>query len=198
MPVPTAVPQQTERSSFNFGSPGGETADGGGALDFTESRASDYKRTRFGMRIHGIAGWLISLLLAAFFFVLLMGASLILNGNQDEMVLFGCSVVLVIFVPLVFVGLGIHALQRGTSWGLALAGAIAALILSLVFLVLTAIHLFFMLSITWTGADLGVLFLELVSMISGLTGGILALMFLSRPEARDAFQTKARPEDRAD
>jgi hypothetical protein len=112
-------------------------------------------------------------------------------------------VCIIIYTPLIFVGLGINALHRQTSFALALIGAIAALLVALINLAPLLASFLVLLAALQTILGLGTsadiafgafFFASVVFLLSGFTvfsgcmGGIKTLIVLSKEDVKATFR----------
>jgi hypothetical protein len=181
------------------------TASPAPAFDFGESATAKMQRVRVHANIGATASWLYLEIFAAFamsFIVIISPAALTNRANEIATGYLILIVCIVIYAPLVFVGLGMNALHKQSSFSLAMIGAVAALFVALVNLVpllaSTLLLLAGLQAIVGLGAGgigFGAFFFGSViflisgfAVFSGCMGGIKTFIVLGKDEVKAAFR----------
>jgi hypothetical protein len=172
------------------------------AFDFDEGKADlGYQRVRLQTTVGGavnlLRGGVISDLLFSFV-IFAMSLYQAFRGHPLSVIVLTPLMVFLLYVPLVFVGLGLRALQRQSSRSQAQTGAVVALSVS----GLMVVPVLWMAVWMHEALNQGQLELGIVSLlgfgsalggsISGCLGGIKVLGLLHHPEVSRAFDEAER------
>jgi hypothetical protein len=167
-----------------------------------ESEKAGYRRVRVQAKTQGPSNYLWTAVVldvlfsfGGLFFRLLDLQYSLYNAAYAAGALVASLFILVVFyyVPLVFVGIGASALSRRSSYGLAMTGAIIALLVSLLTLIGAGLAGVVGLIALAHGSGFGLLLgviavLGLLGVIFGVLGGIQALQTLNDDEVQRSFR----------
>jgi hypothetical protein len=159
---------------------------GGGAFAF-ESEKAGYRRVRVQTQVRGAVGYLYTNVFLHFLLGVWCLANSLLAGvafvslGALPLPLLVIPLVLLYYVPLVFMFLGAGALSRCSSHAMPMTGAVMAFVLAALALILTVLVLLGLYA-HFNPIGCVVLLLTVSAVITGILGGVSTIQALNHPD----------------